>query len=74
MLPKGFQRPIRTVYLHRACGGKTIVSKRRAEAFARNPALFAAAYCNACRIPFDLVDEHGQVAFRWADGGSPVGS
>jgi hypothetical protein len=61
----GFLRPVRTSYLHLACGAVTTMGTAIAETYARNPAFYGATYCCSCRM-HRPVGENGE--FEWVSG------
>lgn len=46
---KGFVRPVRRTYLHKACGSITTMGTALAETYARDPKFYGATYCCACQ-------------------------
>jgi hypothetical protein len=64
---KGFVRPVRRSYIHRACGAATTMGRALAETYARDPGFYGATYCTTCRWHRDVAE------FTWEDG-STVGS
>ena len=70
---KGFVRPVRQKYVHRACSsGKdypvTKMGRELAETWARNPKFYGGTYCVHCRM-------HRPVAeFVWRDTDEVLGS
>ena len=65
---KGFVRPVRRSYIHKACGGLTTMGLALCETYARNPKFYGATYCCHCRM-------HRPVSeFTWAEDGVEVGS
>lgn len=65
---KGFQRPVRTRYMHSACGVITTMSLPLAETYARDPKFYGATYCVGCH-------QHLPVAeFVWDGTSEVVGS
>lgn len=65
---KGFVRPVRTAYLHKACGTVTTMSKPLAETYARQPTFYGSTYCCACRLHRPLSE------FTWDGTQEVVGS
>lgn len=59
---KGFVRPVRTRYIHRACGTITTMHIGIAETYARDPKFYTGTFCVHCRMHFPLRE------FRWEDG------
>lgn len=49
-LAKGFIRPFRDAYVHRSCGFTTVMGRKIAETYARNPKFYGATYCTACQM------------------------
>lgn len=66
---KGFVRPVRDTYVHKACGVATKMGRALAETYARDPKFYGATFCvgSRCKTHFP-VDQ-----FTWDDG-SVVGS
>lgn len=65
---KGFVRPYRDRYVHKACGVETIMGHELSETYARDPKFYGATYCAHCRM-------HKPVAeFTWSADGQVVGS
>lgn len=44
----GFVRPVRTSYVHEACGAVTSMSRAIAETYAREPSFYGSTYCVNC--------------------------
>jgi hypothetical protein len=65
---KGFVRPVRDTYLHKACGTTTKMGWALAETYARNPKFYVATYCVTCCAHFPVSE------FTWDPDGSVVGS
>lgn len=65
---KGFVRPVRTSYLHNACGTITRMGLALAETYARDPYFYSGTFCCACRAHFPL-DQ-----FVWEGTNEQVGS
>jgi len=65
---KGFVRPVRRTYQHKACGCVTTMAQAIAETYARNPKFYGSTYCMRCQKHL-LVSE-----FTWVPDGSEVGS
>lgn len=64
---KGFVRPVRTTYIHAACGAATTMGRAIAETYATNPWFYGATYCVRCSKHLPVGE------FAWEDG-SLVGS
>jgi|SRR6185437_7782209 hypothetical protein len=65
---KGFVRPVRRSYIHKACGSLTTMGTALAETYARDPKFYGATYCVAC-------SKHLPVAeFTWDGTDQAVGS
>ncbi len=65
---KGYVRPLRSAYLHTACGAETRMKHALAETYACRPDFYGATYCVACGL-------HRPVSeFTWAADGTVVGS
>lgn len=64
---KGYIRPIRATYIHRACGQATTMSPGLAETYAREPQFYGSTYCTGCRMHLAIHE------FEWMDG-TTVGS
>lgn len=45
---KGFIRPVRQTYIHRACGTATTMALGIAETYARDPKFYSATFCCGC--------------------------
>lgn len=56
---KGFVRPLRTAYVHDACGAVTTMGLPIAETYARQPTFYGATYCCTCRKHLPVSE------FRW---------
>lgn len=65
---KGFLRPVRNAYVHRACGSVTTMSRAIAETYARNPAFYGATYCVSCQRHLPVTE------FLWDGTDQVVGS
>lgn len=65
---KGFVRPVRRTYLHKACGATTTCSLSIAETYARDPHFYGGTFCCTCRAHFPL-DQ-----FVWAGTDEQVGT
>ena len=64
---KGYVRPLRNAYIHKKCGGRTVMNRRIAETYARTPTFYGGTFCCECGEHFDLV-ENGERQFHWEDG------
>jgi hypothetical protein len=65
---KGFVRPYRDSYVHKTCGGLTLMGRALSETYARDPKFYGATYCVHCQM-------HKPVAeFTWSADGEVVGS
>ena len=51
---KGFVRPLRDTYLHKACGGATTMGRAIAETYARDPFFYSGTFCVGCGKHFPL--------------------
>lgn len=76
---KGFVRPVRTKYVHVACGAVTTMGQAIAETYARDPKFYGGTFCCHCGKHFPLRHwdkEKDDVveAFLWEPDGTPVGS
>lgn len=65
---KGFVRPYRDTYIHKACGSATTMSQPIAETYARNPFFYSGTFCCGCRSHFPLEQ------FVWDGTEEEVGS
>jgi hypothetical protein len=65
---KGFVRPVRQTYTHKACGTDTKMGLALAETYARDPKFYSGTFCCTCRDHFPL-DE-----FVWRGTNDQVGS
>lgn len=68
---KGFVRPVRSSYVHQACGALTTMSAKIAETYARDPGFYGATYCTGCRM-HRPVGEDGE--FVWDGTDQKVGT
>lgn len=64
---KGFVRPVRDKYRHRACGASTTMNRAIAETYARNPKFYGSTYCMHCRKHLAVSE------FIWIPDGGEVG-
>jgi len=65
---KGFVRPLRTAYVHTACGTVTRMNLAISETYARDPKFYNGTFCVHCRTHFPL-DQ-----FKWDGTDEQVGS
>jgi hypothetical protein len=65
---KGFVRPVRTAYVHNACGSVTSMSLPLAETYARDPKFYSGTYCVHCQMHRPVEE------FVWDKDGTVVGS
>jgi len=66
---KGFVRPLRDTYTHKACGTNTTINSRAiVETCARNPKFYGATFCVHCRGHFPVGE------FVWDGTNETVGS
>lgn len=65
---RGFVRPVRETYMHKACGTTTTMGRALAETYAANPKFYGATYCVYCSM-HKPVNE-----FVWTADGTAVGS
>ena len=72
---KGFVRPFRDAYRHKACGTITTMGRALAETYARDPDFYSGTFCAACRNHFP-VGEDGEFTWYEMDGseGPTVGT
>lgn len=71
---RGCIRPVRSEYVHKACGNSTRMGLAIAETYAKNPKFYDATFCCRCGKHFPLIDaETQETNFLWLDG-SAVGS
>jgi len=68
---KGFVRPVRRSYVHKACGVVTTMGQSLAETYARDPAFYSGTFCCGCGTHFP-VGETGE--FVWNGTDEKVGS
>jgi len=61
-LAKGYLLPVRRKYLHKTCGGATIMPLALAQTHARDPWFYGGTYCCHCAMHCPLEK------FRWDDG------
>jgi hypothetical protein len=72
---KGFVRPVRETYRHKACGTETRMGPALAETYAANPEFYSGTFCVGCQAHFPLVDANGERTFHWiGSDGAPDGS
>lgn len=71
---KGFVRPVRTKYVHVACGAVTVMGLALSETYARDPKFYSGTFCCHCGDHFGLTAPDGKPAFLWEPDGDPVGS
>ena len=65
---KGFVRPFRNTYVHKACGVETRMGDALSETYARDPHFYGATYCVGCRKHLPVSE------FYWSADGTAVGS
>ena len=65
---KGFLRPYRDSYRHKACGTVTSMGRDLSETYARDPKYYGATFCCGCRTHFPVSE------FTWTADGKVVGS
>ena len=65
---KGFVRPVRTDYVHKKCGVRTIMARSIAETYARDPKFYSGTFCCGCRKHFPVAE------FIWDGTDEVVGS
>jgi len=65
---KGFVRPVRTTYTHKACGVSTTMAREIAETYARDPKFYGYTYCCTCRKHLPVEE------FVWTGTDQNVGS
>lgn len=65
---RGFVRPVRTRYVHTACGAATTMSLDIAETYASDPGFYGSTYCVSCRMHLPVGE------FVWSGTSEPVGS
>ena len=71
---RGCVRPVRSQYIHKACGEVTSMGSAIAETYAKDPSFYNATFCCRCGKHFPLVNgETKENNFLWLDG-SAVGS
>jgi hypothetical protein len=68
---KGYVRPLRTSYVHEACGAITHMGLAIAETYARDPHFYGGTFCARCRNHFP-VGPNGQ--FVWDGTDEKVGT
>lgn len=68
---KGFVRPVRDKYIHSKCGIETVMSRKLAETYARDPSFYSGTYCVGCGTHFP-VGENGE--FIWSGTAIKVGT
>ncbi len=62
---KGFIGLVRVKYIHKKCGGETIMLRKIAETYARSSN--GGTFCVPCGEHFNLV-KNGERQFHWEDG------
>lgn len=63
---RGFVKPYRESYRHKACGATTRMGRTIAETYARDPYFYGATFCVRC-------DEHFPLSqFAWEPDGEPM--
>ena len=65
---KGYVRPVRRSYVHKACGSVTTMGTALAETYARDPKFYGATYCVACSKHLPVSE------FNWDGTDQAVGS
>lgn len=65
---KGWVRPLRYSYVHKACGVPTTMNRALAETYARDPHFYSGTFCTGCGEHFPL-DQ-----FTWEGTDEQVGS
>jgi hypothetical protein len=65
---RGFVRPVRRTYVHKACGVATTMGQALAETYARDPDFYSGTFCVGCGKHFPLADGNGGYSFNWDDG------
>ena len=65
---KGFVRPYRDRYRHKACGTVTTMGRALSETYARDPSFYGATFCVGCNKHLPVVE------FVWTADGEEVGS
>lgn len=70
---KAFVRPLRSSYIHVACGVETRIGLALAETYARQPSFYSGTYCCGCGKHFPLRNGDGSPAFLWDSDRTPVG-
>lgn len=65
---RGFVRPVRQTYTHKACGTETRMDVAIAETYVRDPKFYSGTFCVNCRAHFPL-DQ-----FVWKGTDEQVGS
>ena len=63
---KGFVKPYRDSYRHRACGTVTTMGRAIAETYARDPYFYGATFCCRCNVHKPLAE------FTWEPDGEPM--
>lgn len=71
---KGFVRPVRQTYRHKACGAETRMGLAIAETYARKPEFYGSTFCCYCGAHFPLVNGDGERQFEWIVNHKPDGS
>jgi hypothetical protein len=65
---KGFVKPLRRSYIHRACGVVTTMSLALCETYARDPHFYGNTYCCGCSKHLPISD------FYWVEDGATLGT
>lgn len=64
----GWIRPLRTSYVHNACGRVTRMGMELCETYAREPKFYGKTFCVGCRAHLPVCE------FRWVEDNEVVGS
>lgn len=65
---KGFVRPVRNTYLHKACGSTTHMGQALSETYARDPKFYGSTFCCKCMGHYPVAE------FVWDGTEEVVGS
>jgi hypothetical protein len=65
---KGFVRPVRTAYVHKACGSVTTMPLAIAQTYARDPKFYGSTYCVHCSKHLPVSE------FIWCNSNEALGS
>ncbi len=73
-IAKGYVRPLRTSYLHLACGAVTKCPTTVSETYAREPGYYGKTFCCACKDYFPVGSKASGGEFVWDGTSDYVGT